>query len=275
VDFFFADDSSQRRPTRAGMGPLVAVGGVHVRDENVRDLELQIDAICAEYGFPVGQEFKWSPGEELWMRTNLVQQRRTDFFAAVLAAAREAGASAMVIIEDKDRRTAGEATTHEEDVVNLFLERVNLHLGGVARQGIVIVDRPSGGRAAEDRFLARCLDTLQTERGYVRHDRIALNVLATHSASVRLLQLADLVTGCTLAYIAGESRWSPPVFEQIKPTLREEMGRIGGVGVKIHPDFRYGNLYHWLLGDDYLVRGMSGFGLPLRGRPYFESALAA
>jgi hypothetical protein len=178
---------------------------------------------------------------------------------------------AMVVIEDTDHRTAGGAETHEEDVVNLFLERANLALGS-GRHGLVIVDTPSGNRSDETRFLGRCLDTIQRGTPYVRFERIALNVIATNSGLVRLLQLADVVTSSTLAYVGGETQYSPTVYEAIKPMIRSDYGRIGGIGVKIHPDGRYANLYHWLLGDELFVRFQTGMPMPLRGFPYFESA---
>jgi len=44
--------------------------------------------------------------------------------------------------------------------------------------------------------------------------------------------------------------------------LREDYGCKGGRGLKIHPDLRYGNLYHWLLGDEAFVRYEGGIDLP-------------
>jgi hypothetical protein len=52
-----------------------------------------------------------------------------------------------------------------------------------------------------------------------------------------------------------------------------DFGRIGGLGLKIHPDFRYANLYHWLLGDSHFVRYQSGYPLPFKSRPYAIDAL--
>ena len=51
------------------------------------------------------------------------------------------------------------------------------------------------------------------------------------------------------------------------------MGRIGGVALKIHPDLRYSNLYHWLLVDSFLIRVSknSGFPLPPSKYPYYSS----
>jgi hypothetical protein len=63
------------------------------------------------------------------------------------------------------------------------------------------------------------------------------------------------------------------VFEmpQSERLLRDDGNRIGGVGVKIQPDFSYANLYHWLLGDTHFYKGFVGVPMPIIGRPYFES----
>jgi hypothetical protein len=54
--------------------------------------------------------------------------------------------------------------------------------------------------------------------------------------------------------------------------LRSEQGRIGGVGLKLHADLRYANLYHWLLGDSHWWKGNVGIPLPAEGHPYVNSA---
>jgi hypothetical protein len=74
--------------------------------------------------------------------------------------------------------------------------------------------------------------------------------------------------------VAGEAKFSPAIFEDgILPLLRTDSGCKGGRGLKIHPDFRYGNLYHWLLHDSHLVRYQSGISLPSkRCSCYRESA---
>ena len=78
-----------------------------------------------------------------------------------------------------------------------------------------------------------------------------------------------MVEGATTA---GHTPYSEPVFAYIKPLLLSDFGRIGGVGLKFHPDFVYVNLYHWLLGDNQDMRTMRGGGykLPRSDRPYFE-----
>lgn len=268
MDLFFADDARQRNPSRPGMGPLVSIGGIYVPSQAVGNLERAIDTLCTDCGFPPGEEFKWSPGRELWMRDNLIREDRQEFFIRVLALAQDSEVKAIVVIEDTDYRTATGAPSPEEDVTCLFLERVHKQFATAGAEGIVIVDRPSGGRADEDRFLANCLETLQSGTDYVKPDRIALNVLSTPSKLIRLLQVADVVTSCTVATVGGEDCFSPPVFDVIRPLLHSDMGRIGGVGLKIHPDIRYANLYHWLLGEAHFFKRAIGHPLPLRDFPY-------
>lgn len=269
--FFFADDSKQQNPTRDGMGSLVAIGGVAANGDSVRALEQEIGEICAEFGFPAGQEFKWSPGAGLWMRTNLIEDCRQEFFLRVLrlAAAHEVGA--VFVAEDiRYARATPNAPTPEIDVTRMFLERADtcLRKQDVNDYGVVITDRPGGGRGEEDAFLFQCLETLQKGTRYVMPARIALPVLSAPSDLVRLSQLADVVTGCTLAYVGGENRFAPPVFEAIKPLLLRDGQRIGGIGLKIHPDYIYVNLHHWLVGDSHHVKWGAGIPLPLLSRPY-------
>jgi hypothetical protein len=90
---------------------------------------------------------------------------------------------------------------------------------------------------------------------------------------VRCLQAADLITASVTAFVAGENKFSPPVFAAILPLFPKDFGRIGGLGLKIHPDFRYANLYHWLLGDSHFVRHQVGSPLPFEKSPYAADAL--
>lgn len=271
-DVFFSDDSRQAHPSREGMGPLVAAGFIHVASESVRDLERDLDELCNQYGFPDGPagEFKWSPGRELWMRDNLVDARRAAFFEEALGLAGTAGVQAVIVVEDTQRRPATTTTEHTTDVTVLMLERVQSLLGQLDRTGMVVVDRPSGDRADEDRFLQRCLETLSVGTDYVKFDRIATGVVSTPSSLVRLLQLADVVTSCTTALVAGEDRYAPTTFTSIRPLLREEWGRVGGVGLKIHPTLRYVNLYFHLVGDGHYQRGFQGYPLPQATFPYAD-----
>lgn len=114
------------------------------------------------------------------------------------------------MVTDTSCQTATGADNHEEDVTCLFLERVQNQAKRLADDGIIIVDRPSGDRNQETDFLRTCLETLQSGTTYVQFDNIAFNVVSSPSSLLRLLQLADFVTSCSLSRISGEDRYSPP-----------------------------------------------------------------
>jgi len=268
MDIIFVDDAAQKSPSRSGMGSLLGVGGIHVPEESLQKLERQIEAVCAEFGFPSNEIFKWSPGRELWMHQNLVGAQRQQFFIRILGLAKDHGATATVIIEDTSYKTATGVQSPETDLIQLFLERAHHQLAARQSNGMVIVSQPSGDRKSENKFLADCFETLRSGTDYVKPERIVLNVLTSPPRFMRLLQLADVVTSCTVAFVGGESSFSPTVFNSVKSMLARELGRIGGVGLKIHPDIKYLNLYHWLLGDTHFVRFMMGLPLPLPGYQY-------
>jgi hypothetical protein len=212
-----------------------------------------------------------------WMRGNLWGATRTEFHVDCLRAAARHGVWGCVVVEDEDLRSTSHGDDdHELDAVKLFLERCHSHLEGAGTdaEAIVLADHPSGGRPAEAEFVAACLRTLRRGTGYVMPTRIAL-VLTEDSKNTRLLQLADLIVSSTLAYAAGETRYSPELFENhILQLLRRSVdGRVGGFGLKLHPDRRYLNLYHWLLGDsDFYKRGIS-HSIPKERHPYVNDPL--
>jgi hypothetical protein len=256
------------------MGRLIAVGGLHVPSASIRSLSQTLDDVCKDFGFPSDRdEFKWSPHRGTWMRKNLEAEERHAFFSECLKEARVHDCQACVVIEDEAHKTtAGKRDGHELDAVKVFLERTHNHLNGTSTEAILLADHPSGGRAAETRFVASCLETIREGMQFVDLEKIAL-VLTEDSKNVRLLQLADLIVGCTVAYVGGESDHSPALFDQhVKPMLRSEQGRIGGVGLKLHADLRYANLYYWLLGDSHWRKGNVGSPLPMEGYPYVNSA---
>jgi uncharacterized protein DUF3800 len=271
MDLFAIDDSAQTNPTRHGMRALVSIGGLHVPGEAVRELELAIDVLCDEFGFPAGEEFKWSPGRETWERNNLQGEHRDEFNLRALQLTHDAGAQGIVVMTDTACKLLDGAGSHEEAVTLMFLERAHACLPA-DRHAIVVFDRPSGDRQSETKFLASTLTTLRTGTAYSKLDRLALPV-ATDSKLSRLVQLADVITGCATSYVAGEARFSPRIFTNgVLPLLREEHACTGGRGLKLHPDFRYRNLYHWLLGDERFVRYRQDHALPSSKHPYSASA---
>lgn len=173
------------------------------------------------------------------MHDNLVGDKRKNFFLDLLDIVLANNGKAIVVIEDTNYKPATGEFTPERDVINMFLERVHNQLYIKDTEGIVIVDRPSGSRTDEDKFLVNCLETIQSGTNYVKPEHILLNVLSTPSKLIRLLQVADVITSCTTAMVSGENRFSPPIFEKIKFLFHSDKDRIGGVGLKIHPDYKY------------------------------------
>lgn len=231
-------------------------------------LQDDIEGACKKAGFPTGEPFKWSPGSDLWMHANLKDAARAKFFRSVLKAASDHHVSALVVIADTSKRKATKAKTHELDVTTMFLERADIEFGRAGTRGVVVADRPGGNLKQQEKFLSDCLDTLQVGTKFWTKAH-TLFVVSAPAKLLRLLQLADLVTSCTLSYVSGETNWSPATFKRIEPMLCKEKGSVGGAGVKIHPDFSYANLYHWLLGDTHFRKGISAaMPLPMKTRPY-------
>ncbi|MFA5375532.1 MAG: DUF3800 domain-containing protein [Dehalococcoidia bacterium] len=272
IDFFFVDDAKQYKPTRDGMGPLVAVGGILVPGDSVWQVETDINKLCCDTGFPVDEPFKWSPGTDLWMRANLYGKKRREFFLKIIEILDSYDTTAIVVIEDTTSRTATTKVSHEMDATILLLERIHNNLQARKTQGVVLFSCPSGDKQTESVFLGECRNVLSLGTAYLRNKRILLNVLSSPQKFIRLLQVADLITSCTTAHVAGESRYSPPIFESIKKLFASDLSRIGGVGLKIHPDGRHANLYYWLLGDTHFVKHYSGVPLPIRSLPYFSDS---
>lgn len=205
------------------------------------------------------------------MRDNLIEERRAEFFQRALALAEAHEAVAMVTIADKSRNMAtGKASSHEMDVLIMAMERFDKTLG--KEHGMVIVARPSGGRTDEDEFLSGCVEAVTKGTEYSQFSRLATNVLTMPFPNSRLLQVSDLVVSISTALVAGHERYTVPVFPAVKALLRGSLGRIGGAGLKIHPDYVYGNLYHWLLGDDVYWRSGQGVILPLEQRPFARNS---
>lgn len=197
------------------------------------------------------------------MRDNLTGERRETFYKDVLRLGAQHGATGIVTISDPTKGLAtGKASNAEMDVLVMTLERFDLALA--QNVGLVIVARPSGGRPDEDKFIVACAALLNKGTDYVSFNKLATNVLTMPFENSRLLQLADLVVSISTAMIAGHTEFAGKVFPEVKSILRTYQNRIGGAGLKLHPDFSYANLYHWILGD----QEFKSTKLPIKNRPF-------
>ncbi len=271
MQFWFVDDARQRSPTRERMGSLCVVGAICISDENLRSFENALDELCLNTGFPDRQEFKWSPGRDLWMRDNLRGDARREFFLKAVNCARDHDICGVLTAIDTNHKVITGADSYEAAVVRLLLERIH-NSTPCGERALIIADTPSGGsKQTSDTFISSCLDTLRAGTNALASlDRIAM-VLTCSSHLNRCLQFADLFTSCLTAFVSGENRWSLPVANELRGLLRSELGSVGGCGVKIHPDFVYANLYYWLFADKTFLRSGCRTPFPLQGRPYAGS----
>src|ERR1700728_1086744 len=268
----FADDSLQESPTRPGMGPLLATGGLYVPGDEVRHLEDLIDATCDKYRVPKGEEFKWSPRRGSWMHSGLTGASRAGFFGEVLVHCVAVSAEACVVIVDKNSSTATGSKSTAEYATELLIRQVDRIALRRSATTIIVVDRPGGGRGEEERLLTAALDVLKYGSAHTLPRQIALNPLCTTSHFIRLLQAADVVVSCVTQFVAGEARFSPGVFHgSVKPLLR--VNPVGGSAITVHPEIKYANLYHWLFGDVKYMQATLGYSLPILAYPYAKDAV--
>lgn len=269
VHLVFLDDAKQK-PTRPGInGNLVSVATLVVAADKAPSVERALHEVCLAAGFPADAEFKWSPSRKSWMHSELVSGDRQEFFRNVAEVLVKGDCFASVVMEDDQRGRATSALTTEQDVMVLLLERVASRLKELGDTGLLIADRPSGGRREEDHFVVECLRLLEAGTEYVQHNELTF-VVTADSKSVRLLQAADLVVSCMTAYVAGESTYSPPVVKLLLPLFPTAYGRRAGYSIKIHPSYNFANLHHWLFGESDWVRSQMGTPMPLKGCDYFD-----
>lgn len=104
-----------------------------------------------------------------------------------------------------------------------------MHLGDIGDIGLVIADKPGGGTAEENKWLADSLDLTNHGTEYIEPDKIVLPIVTAHSHHVPHLQLADFVVATTTAAYAGRP---PALFlvPKLRPLMhRHRLGYINGV----------------------------------------------
>ena len=99
---------------------LVAVGGICVTEPHLKDLEADLEFLCAVTGFVRTEEFKWSSGRERWMCTNLRDQARAAFFVQAFAIAARHEVSCPLISTKAEYREPDVAIVCDGLVVILY-----------------------------------------------------------------------------------------------------------------------------------------------------------
>jgi hypothetical protein len=279
VDVFFADDSVQRA-SRRGLGKLVAFGGIAFEEHELAPFAATFERVLASFSVPPDVELKWSPDprKDRWLHDEFKDPERRDCYEAVLGAARQHGGRAIVVVWDTGRtnRPVSEAF---DRCVDYAFERVETHFQKVGRLGLVVADRPGGGKSEEDAFLESFLLRVTLGTEYKKGQNVQLNVLTTPSHLLRHLQTADLVTGIATGAVGG-NRYALALAGALRPLLlRNALGTIGGTGLKLVPQ-ELVNLHYHCFGEVSFakVSAMTGWTLPAergwwppRGElPYFR-----
>ena len=143
-------------------------------------------------------------------------------------------------------------------------------LGDVGDIGLVIADKPGGGSAEENKWLAASLDLTNHGTEYIEPDKIILPIVTAHSHHVPHLQLADLVVAATTAASAGRPR-ALELVPLLRPLMhRHRLRYVNGAGIVQFPEHM--NLYYWAFGETGWARpsAMSGWALPRKGYDYAD-----
>lgn len=254
------------------MGRVISFGGVLVEAEKLASLERSLGAVTSAFGFPDGEEFKWSPHRKTWMHENLIGDSRDAFIVHILGVAKEHGCIVIVAAIDVGR-TRKQGDDAFQFALDMVFERLTVCLAKAESTGLIVADRPGGGHKEDNAFLHSFLERVQSGTDYVPPDRIALNILTTPSHLVRSLQLADVVTGITTAMVCGQERYAGAHFQAVKEMmLKNVLGYVGGTGLKLFPNELI-NLYHWVLGESAFTKAASGLGyrLPNQSHAYYEN----
>lgn len=262
MDIFFADDSVQRA-SRRGLGRLVAFGGVAFEEEHLAAVAAAVDEIAVRYGVPPGVEFKWSPDprKDRWLHDDFKDPERRECYREILRAAHEHGGRAIVVITDTSRTYLDVADASDRCVKYAF-ERFETHLEKSRRLGLVVADRPGGGKSEEDAFLRAFLLRITLGTEYKKGDKIPINVLTTPSHLLRHLQVADLVTGIATGTVGG-NRYALALAADLKPLfLRNASGTVGGTGLKLDPR-ELVNLHFHCLGETSFAKASARAGWTL------------
>lgn len=267
----FIDDSQQTDPPRRDLGPLVALGGVVVQDDQLSAYTAALSSIRTDLAIPSDEEIKWKPHRGSYL-ASAGKEVITDLRIRMLQAAIDLGIRSIVVMVDHGAAyKSWTAVEVGKELLRWLFERVTILLTKADDIGVMIADKPGGGSADEARWLADALRLTDDGTEYVEPGRIVLPVLTAHSHHVPHLQLADLVTAASAAAVAGRSAGL-----ELKDLLRQLAHRnqydyAWGAGIVLFPSEMV-NLAYRAFGETvaYKISVNGGFGLPDRRYPYYD-----
>jgi len=276
VRLALVDESRQANPRRAGLGELVAIGAVIIPEGSIVPIADDLARIRAELELPADEELKWKPANGSPL-ARLDRERTSMLRRRMLQAAIDRDCDSVVVVWDR-----GSLPWEPQDITSTILEwlyeRIDWCLGGPLRsnpsyrndRGIIIADKPSGGRTGDDtKWLEGTLELTTLGTQYVGPRRVVLPMLTAHSHLVPHVQLADLVVGATTAAVAGRPSALPltRLLQQLADA--DANGVVADRGIKLWPP-ALKNLHHWVFGERRYQDATQdrGFELPDPDLPY-------
>lgn len=263
MEFLVLDDSYQT-PNDQSDHLFVAVGGAVINESNLRNITDCVTQIKYDYNFPIGEEIKWSPrGEDYIKEAFKVEDGtgviRDDIYNTLLRELERCDAVCLVAAIDTGQAYKDKKEVALGEALKWILERFNYYLQEQEdRLGLVIIDR-MGERKKDATFLETALETLQKGTEWVSFDRIPIGCVQSPSHLCALLQLADLVVGITTAMVVGRTEYAGKYWPLLKDRFyKAGVGStVGGRGLKLFPDTLM-PIYRKLFGETHYIRGMMG-----------------
>lgn len=255
----FVDDS--KMDTREGTEPQRAwfgYGALLVEDQHLPTLDAEFDALKTRHGFPRRRplssrvsldqyrEAKYSPGRSLWMRNNLIEEARTNFFRGAAELIESLGGRILLSFYDEKCDDCGEHEAKKRALENLY-ERFPAIVEDL-ETGVVIVVCDFEGSNTQTRSL------VEQATGIARFGTWYRSEIREHLYPVLLLgeshlhaglQIADIAASALGSMLVGEEVYAPPVWDAVRPLLYRRSGTAGGWGVKVRTN-RAGTLYRRL-----------------------------
>lgn len=193
-----------------------AYGSVACLAESVPALAWDLRNLCRATGFREYDEFKWVPPRGSWMKDSMSDSRRDEFLQNVCGLLAQHGATVLL-----STSSVAEAAEVQRPSLRRFMEQTISSAVKADLSLSYVFDLPSDGLG---RGLAPFLEHLIGLGSETVHSapRVALEV-CSYSRYSRLLQAADFVTSCALAYLIGNRRRSASYF----PMLADLIGSPG------------------------------------------------
>lgn len=269
----FLDDSFQSSHSFQGYG------GFCIDSKAIRPLSDDLSAVKKQYQIPWDTELKWSPSKGHYLNSTF-KGKRQSLYSDALSLLRKYNARLICVIHHLSQcyGVTGHGWSEQEaklwaakEQMKYLAERFQrTFLESQDTEGIIISDNYASKRG-EQALIRQATTDLTTGTFFQTLDRVSMMPLMADSRYCFPIQLADLLTGITVAFFA-ESKYAKELFPGILDLFayNPHPGAISfgstytaavlGVGIKLFPpEFKKKGkaLLKWV-DADYLVTKGSG-----------------